>query len=181
MRQSYDILSLVRATKNVLLVIFVFFCILPSNVFAHGFGKSLEAQVDGYLVDIGYDPENGTALQTHVYDISLLNSETKEAVEFTDVWVRISKDKKTYLATGISKARIGKTTLAYIYPDAGNYQMSVRFQNGKDKIVETVFDLSVVENKDQSKTKIPSWGFVLVGLFLGGIITFITRKTLIRS
>jgi hypothetical protein len=153
--------------RSIIFLTFVIFSIACApQVFAHGFGGSMEKESNGLLIDIGYDPENGTALSTFVYDFGLLKPDTKEPIEFTDVWVRISKDKKTYLATGISKARIGKTTLAYIYPEEGTYQMSVRFQNGKDTLSETTFDLIVSPYKSNSFV-MPSWGYGLIGLVVG--------------
>lgn len=167
--------------KTFIIFISLFIIILNSSfVSAHGFGSSIEIEADGVLIDIGYDPEEVFAGETVIYDFSIVDPVSKAPLEFTDIWVRISEGRKTHLATGIAKSNLGKTTLAYIYPEGGDYEMSVRFSRSDKADIETSIPLPVLNNEESS----PKGGIVeilfgaSIGLFLGfGVTYFIIKRT----
>lgn len=129
-----------RYIKGILLLLFA----LPLIAGAHGSGASLEKVVDNYLVDVGYSPAFLEAEDPIRFDFALLESSdrTKE-VPFTDIWVRIEKEKKVFFAGGIAKARLGGTGVSYVFPTEGQYELFIRFQNGEESLAETSFPLSV--------------------------------------
>lgn len=168
-----DNMNSMNKYKNFSLVfafLIVFALFVTSHAHGHGLGSSIEKSIEGKLIDIGYDPEDVQAGKTVIYDFALLDGATNEPVEYTDIWVRIYEGRKTYLATGIARANLGKTTLSYVYPEEGEYVMSVRFKNEDEKLVEADFDLPVAESEDASSSNsnylIPVLGLV-VGLILG--------------
>ena len=112
--------------------------------YAHGLGNSLEQQVDDILVDIGYSVDEFTDDSSVVFDFEIVDSE-KEQIDFTDVWVRLVKDKSTVLATGVHNGRLGGAIMTYKFPEAGEYTLSARFQNGKDAVAEAEFPLTVLQ------------------------------------
>jgi hypothetical protein len=161
-----------------------------SKVSAHGDGASLEKDVDGYLVDVGYDPDTLVSQEVVVLDFSLIESESQTPVEFSDVWVKISSADEVVFATSINKARIGLTTLTYAFPDEGEYVLSARYQSGNDTLVETEFPLRVSASAEVGEDKIPESGNssgnnsivylgagTILGLIMGfGLVRLISKK-----
>ncbi|MDP2735893.1 MAG: hypothetical protein Q8P12_06845, partial [bacterium] len=118
----------------------------PFLVSAHGVGGTLETVVEGYLVDIGYQPANPRAGIPVAYDFLLTDSATGRPAEFDFMWVRVSKGKNTVLATGIAKAEFGPTTLVYTYPEGGDdYEIAVRFEGAEATLAEATFSNLPVE------------------------------------
>ena len=148
MRRDY----LIVLTGMALLVFSLVFAAIASG---HGRGASLEEKVGEYLVDIGYEPETLQSEESAVFDFSLLSAENGEEVDFTDIWVKVSKGNRAYFASGLAKARIGKTAMTYVFSEGSEYTLFVRFQNEGEKIVETSFPLSVVEKSDPIESSVP--------------------------
>ncbi|MEX2008011.1 MAG: hypothetical protein WD850_00730 [Candidatus Spechtbacterales bacterium] len=126
--------------------------VLPQGVFAHGTGASFEADVDQYRIDVGYEPEQMSVDIATLFDFLLQDRQTGEDVAFSDVWVRISQGNQTVFASGVARPRFGTTTLTYLFPRAGSYELSVRFQNQGEAIVESTFPLTVKEGVSDIKT-----------------------------
>lgn len=122
-------------------------------VFAHSSGESFEKTVDGYLVDIGYSVEKFTDDSSVVFDFGLVDP-SGDAAEFSDVWVRIVRTnaKETVFAGGVNNARLGGTVMTYVFPETGEYELSARYQNNEESIVEAVFPLIVYGAFGSSQT-----------------------------
>jgi len=118
---------------------------------AHGSGASFEKQVENMLVDIGYSVEEFSTDSSVVFDFGLKDA-NEAAVEFTDVWVRIVKDTSTVFATGVHNARLGGAIMTYVFPESGDYELSVRYQNDGENISETTFPIVVKEKKDEEES-----------------------------
>lgn len=155
--------------------------VLPFVVVAHGTGASHEEVVDGYVIDIGYDPavvEAGTQAR---FDFNILNDATKEVVPFTDIWLRITKDNTTYFAGGVHKARIGLTGVSYIFPEEGEYEISVRYQNEGEAITEISFPLPVSKGTQgatggSTDSKVKSAILAACSLVVGLIIGYLVHR-----
>ena len=136
-------------------------------VSAHGVGSSFEEQVGETLVDIGYNVEDFTTDTSVVFDFSIKNDEGRE-LPFTDVWVRIVRDKSTVFATGIYNASLGGAIMTYTFPGTGEYELSARFQDDGKSIVEATFPLVVTSGA----SRLGENGSVIVSVlsFFGGAI-----------
>lgn len=150
-------------------------------VSAHGSSFSHEETKDGYLMDIGYD-EFIAAHESVRFDFAVYpeNIEVVEGEVYTDVWVTITKDKKIYFAGGVHKPVFGATGFTYVFPEAGDYVLSARFQKDGDTVVGTEFPLSIIPPL-QEKKEIPPLYLMLMaagaGLLTGfGVGLFIPRK-----
>ena len=132
---------------------------------AHGTGVSIEKIVGEYLVDIGYTPEEveeGTQVR---FDFLLFENASGGEEEFTDIWVRIEKEGKLLFAGGIAKPVFGTTGLSYSFLDHGEYEVFVRYQNGKEALVETTVPFSVAEQeKTFSEKMFPGTHVAMVGV-----------------
>jgi len=161
------------------IIMLVGFTVQTMNVWAHGESFSIEKEVDGYIIDIGQTPENITANESVRFAYDLLDNMTNEVVTYTDVWVRIQKDRKVIFASGIHQPKFGSTGMTFTFPESGEYELSVRFQNEGDSIVETSIPLTVVDNPEGGGKSSP-WlplGTGVVGCILGFALAFMFRKS----
>lgn len=151
--------------------------ILPVFVTAHGNGASFEKEVSGYKVDIGYDPSKIEAGENERFDFELFDSKEEE-VGFDYVWVNISLGDKTIYAGGVHNAEIGGAGMTIVFPEGGDYILSVRYQKGDKNIVETKIPFSVVSQiaKEKSDTKYALYIYIAVAFILGIAIGFGLKK-----
>jgi hypothetical protein len=139
---------------------------LPFFVFGHGDGESLEKEVDGYLIDIGYNTTEFIVGSSVVFEFDI--SKEEESVDFDDVWVRISEGNKTVFASGIYNAEFGGARMTYSFPSEGAYEFSVRFQDGSESITEAVFPIEVLPNSDEEDSQ--NWVLTaLLGALVGAV------------
>ena len=158
---------------------FFFLCTLGLAQ-AHGSGASEEKVIDGYLVDVGLSAEMFTAGEAARFDFSLTDAISEDEMPFTDVWFRINKERKVFLATGIHVPNLGQTGISYVFPTAGEYEIHVRYQNDGEKIVEHSFMMTVADSIEEGAESplsnvVVSVGFI-VAFLLGWIIGFVVRK-----
>ena len=117
--------------------------LFTNPILAHGMGESLEKVVGEYKVDIGYDPATLEAGSRSSFDFDLILNETGERSEFGYVWVRIVKGGQTVFASGIHRPSVGNTSMLYTFSEGGEYDLNVGFRNEDEKIVETLFPITV--------------------------------------
>ena len=144
----------------------------------HGTGQSLEVETGAYLVDIGYSAFGLYAGEANSFDINLLHKETKEQISFTNVWVRIAEEELVVFASNIARARLGKTAMTFIFPDAGAYTISVRFEDEDGVIVEAGLPLVIESARSNTKQTNLWWVFVFVAGGGVGYILFRLRAYL---
>ena len=116
---------------------FLFFVVLlilitSTPALAHTTGASWVATSSPYIIDVGYDPMTSTAGNYTRFDFILWKDtlNTGEQVDYGHVWVRILKDDKTLLATGIYRQPLGPTTLLYRFQEPGSYILEASFRAG---------------------------------------------------
>jgi len=166
MKFFYQILGI-----NLIIIAFISVGLsLPKDAQAHGAGESVEKAVGEYLVDVGYNTEIFEAGSPVFFDFGLLVNETGENTSFTDIWVRIVQKNKTVFASGIRKPTFGGTTMVYTFPEAGEYELMLRFQEEGNKIVEASFPLTVKSVPGASPNFFP---WVLLGVLAGAVAGFL--------
>lgn len=107
---------------------------------AHEFGSSFEAEIEDGMIDIGYSVEEFTDDTSVIFDFEVVDA-NKDEIPFTDVWVRLVRDKSTVLATGVHNADLGGSLLTYKFPSAGStYSMHV-FKTMETKLLKQNFRL----------------------------------------
>lgn len=154
-----------------------------SDVRAHGEGASYEEDKDGYRIDVGYSPEIPQQNQTLRFDFLLFAKveNTYEHFDFSDVWVKITKDGVRYFAGPIHRSGFGDPSFQLYVAEPGTYEINVRYQSGTGRIVETTFPLavqSVVDKEDDATKKLWLWwlGGCLGLLVSVSILLLIFRK-----
>ncbi|PIR83810.1 hypothetical protein COU18_02385 [Candidatus Kaiserbacteria bacterium CG10_big_fil_rev_8_21_14_0_10_51_14] len=164
--------------------ILVFLCIILavplSFASAHGLGASLEREVEGYYVDVGYDPDPLRASRSVRFDFELYDvpattdPASTESIDYTSVWVRLEQEGRTILATGVAKALWGPTTLLMDLPEtAGPLTIDVRFERGEDVLVGTSFTLNVEQSPEQAGISNSPVFPGIGGLVVGALLTFL--------
>lgn len=118
---------------------------LPALSLAHGSGVSLEATVDGKVIDVGYDPEVLVAGERVVFDFTLYDETKTTEIPFDRAWVRVEGDGAVLLSTGVGKAYIGPSTLLMHLPNPVPHatKLHVRFEEKGKPLASTSFDLAI--------------------------------------
>lgn len=152
----------------------------PLGAIAHNLGASHEEIVGQYLIDIGYDPIAPVGGDQLLLDLNLWDKEKEQAVEFSSAWVRIEREGKTLLATGVHRPEFGAmTVLTRLPPEGGEVLVSVRFESGLESIAETRFPLTVAPEEKPAIGVRESF-FIGAGVLCGVIFTllylFYSRK-----
>jgi hypothetical protein len=145
----------------------------PAIACAHTEGESYEAVVDGYAIDIGYDPQHLKPGRLLTLDFALsevADASTSKKALFDSVWVRVDNDTKVFLATGITRAREGGTKLLFRIPEEmeGDMNFHVRYERGGAPMAETSFPLSVDSTHTTLERVIGAMRY-LFAFFLGAL------------
>jgi len=176
--QYTSTVSVTASTYAAFLVISACLLFSPGVIFAHNSGASLEKSVPPYIVDIGYDPVRPVAGDRLLFDFTLVDT-ASTSIPFDYVWVRIEKDKRTILATGVTKAEYGPTSLLYAIPDdlSGEMKLFARYQKGDAALAEADFTLSISPKEVPLTSYIPSGITAVSGCALGfGVALMLTRR-----
>lgn len=150
-------------------------------VAAHGSGTSFERDVAGVRVDIGYAPEELVAGGSALFDFAISDPTSGEEVPYTDIWVRLHQNRDSFFASGLAKASIGATTMLFQFPEAGTYQLSVRFQDAGETVAETTFEVPVVSGADTESRASNLWTYAALLFFgagAGGLIGWLFQRIL---
>lgn len=156
--------SLIGGIIPVLLCMLVGFA---GTAHAHIGGASFAATTSPYVIDVGYDPVQFTADQSTRFDFVLSDEKTNERRNFDQVWVRITNEDGTLLATGLFRQPFGPTTLLYVFAKPGAYTIASSFRDASgNEIAAASFPLTVTAGEGQSQT---SKYALYLGLFIAGI------------
>ncbi len=146
--------------------------LLPIIVFAHGGGQTIHHEVGNYTLSLAAVSE-----QVHVGNAERFNLKIEQkagtgAVQFSDVWVRITAPTGEFLFSGNleNKESLGLVTgMSYLFPTGGTYEGAVKFFDGNKAIAETSFALLVAEGNTPYHYGYP-WQLSLLTLFVGLIM-----------
>ena len=148
--------------KIVTICLFLFFFVCRGQVFAHGVGLTLESITpEGYKTYIDANTLVPYQNEPTRLDFEIWNAEGKP-MEFTDMWVRIEKERATIFAGPLARARFGLTGFTTVFPFAGEYNVYARFENGEKTITETSFTLPVAG--ENAGVRSDASRFLLTGL-----------------
>ena len=163
-----------------LLLIIILLAAIAPVAHGHGFGQSFEKVMDNYIIDVGIDALDLVAGEPVRFDFILWNKDRTEAIEFTDAWVRIAPaDRGIVFAGNLHQPEFGSTGMTYVFPKSGDYELTVRFQQNGEPIVEANFPLKVGAGASESSGVFSRQ--LIMGLFLGfiagaGVVWFLRRK-----
>jgi len=148
------------------------FVLFPLQAGAHAFGVSHETTVDGIHIDIGYSAAAPVVGESVIFDFNLPVGEEDEV--YTDVWVRVDGDDGSVkLATAVYNAQFGGPRMSYVFPSAGTYTLSVRYENEGEALVKTEWQLVVVPASSSGFFGFPWYAYLLAGLLIGGVGTYL--------
>lgn len=158
------------------LLLAALFLATPLLAGAHAFGVSHEATTpEGVHVDIGYSAAAPMVGESVIFDFNLPADEADE--EYTDIWVRIEKEGSVKLATAIYNAEFGGPRMSYVFPEAGDYLVSVRYENGGDAVAKSEWTIPVVPEPKGPFDAIPWFGFLAAGLAAGAAAAYLLART----
>jgi len=149
---------------------------LPLYASAHSLGVSFDTNSDGIHIDIGYSTAAPVVGESVIFDFNLPIDE--DSVDYTDTWVRVTDaDGNVVLATAVYNATFGGPRMSYVFPRAGAYTISVRYENVGDALTKVEFPITVVPGgSTQGFSTIPWYVTALGGLLLGGVGVFLVLR-----
>lgn len=153
-----------------ILYVVVLLLMFAAPVAAHVNGVSYEKTKDGYQIDAGYGAPAPAIGESLLMDFRL-RKDGKD-VEFTDTWVKITAENGgVVFASGIHNAEFGGPRMSYVFPKAGKYEVSMRFEDNSETLVEDSFPITVLPGTDTGirvlGVDITPYILVLIGLALG--------------
>lgn len=150
---------------------------------AHGFGQVLERTAGEYTVQFEYEALELQADESVRLDFAITKKDPSESVEFTDIWVRIAQGNETVFTGSILNPEFGRAGMIFTFPENGEYELSVRFQNKDKTLAEASFPLSVVPSMGNERKSggglASSAGWLLgglIGLGVGFLLSFLAKK-----
>ena len=172
--------------KKTILAILIFFS-MANIAWANGsHGQYFEKTAGEYTIGIGTDVYTLVAGDPIRFDLNLYKKESKEPIEFSDIWVRIVEKKggsfdRTIFAGGIHNPQFGYAGMTSILPNQGQYELIVIFNN-KDgnPITDDISFLLTVDPGTVENAKDPWRNAIISGMisFISGvaITLFLKRK-----
>jgi len=152
--------------------------LLPLLSLAHG-GVEETKDVGNYRIELSgattLSPEAGVPERLNFDLFTVSTSSGKEELTgmdsaFDRVWIRISSEETIHLATWLAKPEGLLSGLTYAFPEAGVYEMTVRFWNKDEMLVETAFTLEIPGGHSGETT----WGYAFlltgIGFLLGAFV-----------
>src|SRR5689334_16330705 len=133
----------------------------------HGLGLTFLKDAGDYSIDLDADVLALQANQSIRFSFSILSKNEAPPPEFTDAWVRIApKDGfGTVFAGDLHNPEFGLTGMTFIFPQGGEYELSVRFQKDGEKVTEDVVFPLTVENDTNASQNGPLTRDLFIGLF----------------
>ncbi len=163
-------------TVKALIIAAVLLLALPFS-FAH-LAAGQDKEVDGYLIDMGHDPEFINAGEPFTLALSISNATTQEQLNPRKVWLRIMKEEegvqKVWFAGTFSPEARSVTTLMSL-PGDGVYTMDVRFfGEGPKAWAVAEFPLTIQPKK--ASGMVMAWALVALGVAILLIIVYVWYK-----
>jgi hypothetical protein len=150
--------------------------------YAHGEGSLTfsEKMAEGHLIDVDYESSEILSGVSGTFVFVLWTDDTrKEKLPYADLWVRIISDDgsaegNTMFAGPIAKPEFGDARVLYVFPEAGEYRLAVRYNRAVDSEKElseisAEFPFSVSPGKDGNSPLQGKAGF-FIGLAAGAIL-----------
>ena len=149
--------------KNKLLVL-VFIILLFPIIHAH-LDAGHDEVINGYLSDFGYSPENPSVSETTFLSFNLVNDSTKEVINITSVWLRISSSSEIVFS-GELNAKNGNALLNYKFPYKDNYEIKIQFKQNDEIILETNVMIKITSNNNIKYLILIILGLISISIFL---------------
>jgi hypothetical protein len=141
--------------------------------FAH-LAAGQDIEVDGYLVDMGQDPESITVGEPFTLMLGISNASTGEQLNPRKVWVRIMKDG-TIAFAGTFSPEARSMSVVMSFPKEGVYTMDARFFGDGPKAWAAVeFPLTVQVKK--ASGMVMAWIVVGLGIAVLMIVGYVWWK-----
>jgi len=166
-----------------------------SFVQAHGFGRSFEATVGKYVIDVDLDAFTLQAgkpvhFEFNLFDVSVFGdiysvpatstattpatstttiSAFEDELPFAQVLVVISQKNEIVFGSRIHNPEFGTVGMNYTFPRSGKYDLFVLFQKDGEKLAEATFPLTV----RSSMFSVSLLVVLLIGLAVGSSLSLL--------
>lgn len=157
--------------------------ICTPTVMAHGNFELLTRDLDKYIMEIRYDPLDSSFGLASPITFYLKEKETDADATYQTIYVKMTKQDMTVFSAPITKPDIGPTSIMYKFPEGGEYQLDVHFQNQTETIADSSFVLKIAPFENVKENQSNTLQLILLGILstvIGAAIGFFTPKLLKR-
>jgi len=144
-----DKMSTIKLYSKIYIISFILIILNLFIVNAHLEGGQ-DKEIDGYVVDLGWDPEFPKLNEKVAISINIANATDFDIVDPTSVWVRISSERDVVFA-GTLNPKLGNAALIYTFPEEGSFDINIRIFDKEELLIDTDFFLNVKGKTDYSK------------------------------
>ncbi|HSB46979.1 MAG TPA: hypothetical protein VLD37_03125 [Candidatus Bilamarchaeum sp.] len=141
---------------------------LAALSFAH-LENGVDRQVGPYILDTGWEPAAPGAGEPVFFAINIVDAKSEEKTNFTEVWVRFSRGDRIAYA-GTMAMDEGSASFSYEFPEAGTWDMDMKFGNYSDKV-----EIEVPGSKAGQENALWLAGAVVLGAIAGGAAMFLLK------
>lgn len=166
--------------RIILFFVPLLFLLGPNVTNGHSVGfKSLSTTTeDGYVVDFGYEEDTlrentQTRLSFELYD----NEATTTLSSFTEVWLVVKGPSGTVFSGGIDRPEFGETSISFTFPEEGEYDVQLRYQEESQILAKGNFSITVPPREDQqvnTNAYLAAGG--VIGLLLGFVLALYIKR-----
>jgi hypothetical protein len=163
--------------RKTILTILVLFSI-GNIAWANGsHGQYFEKATGEYTIGVGTDVYALVAGDPIRFDFNLYKKESKEPVEFSDIWVRIVEKTadsfdRTVFAGGLYNPQIGYAGMTSNFATQGDYELIVRFNNKAGDAITDDVSLPLVIEANPDGGASGSLRDMLLGVVIGIVFGF---------
>ncbi|MBS3131556.1 hypothetical protein J4212_03945 [Candidatus Woesearchaeota archaeon] len=162
----------------------LFYFILIAIVFSPVFAIShLDAGIDkeagSYIVDFGYAPVNLQAGEKSIFNFILTNKNDSGYANADRLWIRISNEEEVVLSTNLYLEG-SISSLSYIFPEGGSYDIDLKFYNGMELLADTAFSVDVGSVSEKTGKSSLNLALLAAAFILLLYIVWKERKLLLK-
>lgn len=153
---------------------FLFFLcalIIYAQTSAAHLASGSDVEVNGYIVDFGYSPEDVYAGESVILNFNIVNETTFDAVKYTSLWVRVANEKSVAFASELALIE-GNANLVLVLAEEGEYDISLR------EPFEHTFSIVVHEERDEKREGILCVLGVIILVICAGVLGFFIHKNM---
>lgn len=120
--------------------------VLTASVYAHSPGITFEEKVGDYLIEVGANSFELTEGDLIKFNLELFKADKSSPIDFTNVFVTLSKDEFTLFSSNIIQPALGHATFSYKFPKAGRYELNVSYERDTHSLVEKTIVIDIQKN-----------------------------------
>jgi hypothetical protein len=124
------------------ILILLAFSVIPAKDAHSHLDAGYHSPKNGYIIEVGYSPDELSAGENIILNFNLLNESTEESMHFDNLFLRISDSKRNVFAGYLNPSN-DNVNFVFTFPSEGTYEINARFYDGSRVLVEDAQNVKV--------------------------------------